>query len=170
MRISDVNLNIAYEWSDPVRSTKASCGEQSMGMSEQESSFFLSKGRIVRVSSVGPDGSPHVAPVWYVYENGKLYLFTGPNSRKARNIRENSKIAFCVDVGEAFYDLKAVVGKGAARILTDKKFNDEIGKKILLKYLGDLNSPAAKQLTNMEQVVIEITPTTKTSWDYSKAH
>lgn len=139
-------------------------------MSEQESDLFLSKGRIVRVSSVGSDGTPHIAPIWYVYENGKLYLSTGPQSRKVRNIRANSKVAFCVDVGEAFYDLKAVVGKGTARILTDKKFSDEIGKKILQKYLGDLNSPAAKQLANMEHVVIEITPTTETSWDYSKSH
>ena len=139
-------------------------------MSEQESDLFLSKGRIVNVSSVGSDGAPHIAPIWYVYENGKLYLSTGPQSRKVRNIRANRKVAFCVDVGEAFYDLKAVVGKGTAQILTDKKFNDEIGKKILLKYLGDLNSPAAKQLASMEHVVIEIIPTTKTSWDYSKSH
>ena len=139
-------------------------------MSEQESDLFLSKGRIVRVSSVGADGTAHIAPIWYVYENGKFYLSTGPQSRKVRNIRANSKVAFCVDVGEAFYDLKAVVGKGTARILTDKKFNDEIGKKILLKYLGDLNNPAAKQLASMEHIVIEITPTTKTSWDYSKSH
>jgi nitroimidazol reductase NimA-like FMN-containing flavoprotein (pyridoxamine 5'-phosphate oxidase superfamily) len=141
-----------------------------MGMSEQELNLFLGEGRIVRVSSVGSDGTPHVAPIWYVYENGKLYVTTGPQSRKVRNIRANSKVAFCVDVGVAFYDLKAVVGKGTARILTDKKFNDEIGKKILLKYVGDLNSPAAKQLASLEHVVIEITPTTKISWDYSKSH
>jgi len=139
-------------------------------MSEQESDLFLSKGRIVRVSTVESDGTPHIAPIWYIYENGKLYLSTGPQSHKVRNIRANSKVAFCVDVGEAFYDLKAVVGKGTARILTDKKFNDEIGRKILLKYLGDLNSPAAKQLAKMEHVVIEITPTTETNWDYSKSH
>ena len=139
-------------------------------MSEQESDLFLTKGRIVRVSSVGSDGTPHIAPIWYVYENGKLYLSTGPRSRKVRNIRANSEIAFCVDVGEAFYDLKAVVGKGTARILTEKKFNDEIGKKILMKYLGDMNNPAAKQLASLEHIVIEITPTTKISWDYSKNH
>jgi len=139
-------------------------------MSQQELDFFLSNGRIVRVSSVGPDGTPHIIPIWYVYENGRLYLSTGPQSIKVRNLRANNKVAFCVDVGEAFYDLKAVVGKGTAKILTDKKFNDEIGKKILLKYLGDLNSPAAKQLASLEHVVIEITPTTETSWDYSKSH
>jgi nitroimidazol reductase NimA-like FMN-containing flavoprotein (pyridoxamine 5'-phosphate oxidase superfamily) len=140
-----------------------------MAMSEQESNNFLSKGRILRVASIGADGVPHIAPIWYVYENGKLYVQTGPRSRKARNIERNNKVAFSVDVGEAFYDLKAVVGKGTARILTDKKFSDEIGKRILLKYLGDLNSPAAKQLASFEHVVIEITPTRTTSWDYSKS-
>jgi len=124
----------------------------------------------VRVSSIGHDGTPHIVPIWYVYEKGKFYLSTGPQSRKVQNIRANSEVAYCVDVGEAFYDLKAVVGKGTARILAEKKFGDEIGRKVLLKYLGDLNSPAAKQLASMEHVVIEITPTTRTSWDYSKSH
>ncbi|HKM75356.1 MAG TPA: pyridoxamine 5'-phosphate oxidase family protein [Candidatus Bathyarchaeia archaeon] len=137
-------------------------------MSEQESNNFLSNGRILRVASVGSDGTPHIAPIWYVYENGKFYVQTGPRSRKAQNIKANSKVAFSVDVGERFYDLKAVIGKGTARILTERKFNDEIGKRILLKYLGDLNDPAAKQLANLEHIVIEITPTTKTSLDYSK--
>jgi len=141
-----------------------------MVMNDQESNNFLSNGRILRVASIGSNGTPHIAPIWYVYENGKFYVQTGPRSRKIQNIKANSKVAFSVDVGEAFYDLKAVVGKGTARILTDRKFNDEIGKKILLKYLGDLNDPAAKQLANLEHVVIEITPTTKTSWDYSKNH
>src|SRR5208282_644191 len=139
-----------------------------MTMSEQESNNFLSNGRILRVASVGSDGTPHIAPIWYVYENGKFYVQTGPRSRKAQNIKANSKVAFSVDVGERFYDLKAVIGKGTARILTERKFNDEIGKRILLKYLGDLNDPAAKQLANLEHIVIEIPPTTKTSLDYSK--
>jgi len=108
-----------------------------MAMSEQESNNFLSNGKILRIASIGSDGTPHIAPIWYVYENGKFYVQTGPRSRKAQNIKANSKVAFSVDVGEKYYDLKAVIGKGTARILTDRKFNDEIGKKILLKYLGD---------------------------------
>jgi len=139
-------------------------------MSERESNDFLAKGRILEVASIGPDGIPHIAPIWYVYENGKFYMQTGPRSRKARNIRANSKVSYCVDVGEAFYDLKAVVGEGTARILTDKTLSDELGRKILQKYLGDLNSQEAKQLASLEHVLIEITPTTKTSWDYSKSH
>ncbi|HYW02190.1 MAG TPA: pyridoxamine 5'-phosphate oxidase family protein [Candidatus Acidoferrum sp.] len=112
-------------------------------MSDQESNNFLSSGRILRIASIGADGAPHIAPIWYVYENGKFYVQTGPRSRKTGNIRANSTVAFSIDVGEKFYDLKAVVGKGTARILTDTKFNHEMGKKILLKYLGDLNNPAA---------------------------
>ena len=140
-----------------------------MGMSEQESDNFLSNGRILRVASIGPNGEPHIAPKAYLYENGKFYVQTGPQSRKARNIKANSKVAFSVDVGERFSEFKAVVGRGTARILTNSKFDVEIGKRILLKYFGDLNSPAAKQLANLEHVLIEITPTTKISWDYSKS-
>jgi nitroimidazol reductase NimA-like FMN-containing flavoprotein (pyridoxamine 5'-phosphate oxidase superfamily) len=140
-----------------------------MGMNEQESENFLTKGRILRVASIGADGEPHIAPIWYAYENGKFYISTGPNSQKTRNIKTHNKVAFSVDVGEGFSDLKAVVGKGTARILTDDKFGEEVGKRILVKYLDDLNSPPAKYLASLKHVVIEITPTTKISWDYSKS-
>jgi len=86
-------------------------------MSGQDLNNFLSNGRILRVASVGSDGTPHIAPIWYVYENGKFYVQTRSRTRKTQNIKANGKVAFSADVGEAFYDLKAVTGKGTARIL-----------------------------------------------------
>lgn len=41
------------------------------------------------------DDRPHVAPVWYVYEEGSLWLFTG--GRKLRNLRENGRVAVSIE-------------------------------------------------------------------------
>ena len=38
---------------------------------------------------------PHVAPVWYVYEDGSLWLFTG--GRKLRNLRGNGRVAVSIE-------------------------------------------------------------------------
>ena len=142
--------------------------KESVGMSEKEANDFLLNGRILRIASVEEDGSAHVAPIWYVYEKGKLYLETPQRSRKVRNIKANNRVAFSVDVGEGHSDLKAVVGKGTAEIVKDRRLAEDMSKKILIKYLGDLNHPVAKQLAKTDDTVIQITPTKKIGWDYTK--
>jgi len=77
-------------------------------------------------------------------------------------------VAFCVDEGEAFSDIKAVVGKGEARVITNATLVEEKRRKILLKYLGDLDNPVAKELAKLDNCVIEIAPGRMRSWDYSK--
>jgi len=136
-------------------------------MKKQEEERFLRNGRILRLASLHEDGSPHLVPVWYIYEDGRLYVATSDTSRKARNIKKSGRVAFCVDVGEGYEDLKAVIGKGNARVITDSNVVEDKGKKILLKYLGDLNHPVAKELAKADNCVIEISPTWTRSWDYS---
>ncbi|ESP90202.1 pyridoxamine 5'-phosphate oxidase family protein [Candidatus Halobonum tyrrellensis] len=41
------------------------------------------------------DDRPHVAPVWYVYGEGSLWLFTG--GQKLRNLRSNPRVAVSVE-------------------------------------------------------------------------
>lgn len=97
-----------------------------------------------------------------------MYFATSDTSRKANNIMKNGKVAFCVDIGEAYSDLKAVVGRGDAKVITEGTLVENKGRKILLKYLGDLNHPVAKELAKLDNCVIEISPTRSRSWDYSK--
>ncbi|MFB6079451.1 MAG: pyridoxamine 5'-phosphate oxidase family protein [Haloferacaceae archaeon] len=41
------------------------------------------------------DDRPHVAPVWYGYRDGTLYLMTG--GRKLANVRENPRVAVSIE-------------------------------------------------------------------------
>lgn len=67
------------------------------------------------------DDRPHVAPVWYVYEErddeGVFAVLTG--GRKLRNIRQNPRVALSIertDDGEAVW---RVVVRGTARVVED---------------------------------------------------
>jgi nitroimidazol reductase NimA-like FMN-containing flavoprotein (pyridoxamine 5'-phosphate oxidase superfamily) len=42
------------------------------------------------LSTVRPDGSPHVTPLLGVWLHSALHFCTGPNERKAKNLAENS--------------------------------------------------------------------------------
>ena len=42
------------------------------------------------LSTVRPDGRPHVTPLLGVWLDGALYFCTGPNERKAKNLAQNA--------------------------------------------------------------------------------
>jgi len=55
--------------------------------------------RNIWVASVRPDGRPHLAPVWFAWHAGKLYVCTEPGSVKARNISQNRRVVLALEDG-----------------------------------------------------------------------
>src|SRR5690349_3398747 len=52
---------------------------------------------IATLGTTNEDGSILLTPVWYVYENGRLYVPTGGGSHKARNVRVRPSVTVLVD-------------------------------------------------------------------------
>jgi nitroimidazol reductase NimA-like FMN-containing flavoprotein (pyridoxamine 5'-phosphate oxidase superfamily) len=44
------------------------------------------------------DGSIHTTPVWYLFENGNLYVGSASSSRKARNAAARPAATLMIDV------------------------------------------------------------------------
>src|SRR5260370_35824360 len=51
---------------------------------------------IVWFGSVRPDGRPHFVPVWFLWEQGTILIFSQPN-QKVRNIGRNPNVTLTVD-------------------------------------------------------------------------
>jgi hypothetical protein len=49
--------------------------------------------------SVRPDGRPHCVPRWAVYVDGKIYYDGSPETRHARNIKENPNVSLHLESG-----------------------------------------------------------------------
>jgi PPOX class probable F420-dependent enzyme len=45
------------------------------------------------LATVLPDGGPHSVPVWVDTEGDHIVFLTGPDSRKARNLRRDPRVA-----------------------------------------------------------------------------
>jgi PPOX class probable F420-dependent enzyme len=50
----------------------------------------------VALATLLPDGSPHAVTVWSDVEDGRLVFFTQPQSRKARNLARDARVALTV--------------------------------------------------------------------------
>lgn len=135
---------------------------------------FLGEKLNMQLATVDPEGYPVVHPVWFYYDSntGKLYTGTQKSSRKARNVRSNpDKVYFSID--DENFPYKGVKGRGVAAISEDAQKNVSIVEKMNLKYLGTLDHPLAKMLSENAksgtEIVIEITPKFFSAWDFAKA-
>jgi hypothetical protein len=65
------------------------------------------------VTSVWPEGRPHVMPVWGVWLDGELWFSSSPAARKVRNLTTNPNVAVATDDA-----LNPVIVHGTATVLS----------------------------------------------------
>ena len=51
------------------------------------------------VSTVRPDGRPHLTPIWFAVYEEKWYFVTSPQAVKARNLQQNPRVALALEDG-----------------------------------------------------------------------
>ena len=106
-------------------------------MSERDK--FLRKQKILHLASLDKNGTPHIIPVWYLYNGKKIYIGTNMKTQKAKNVKFHKKVSFCVDVGVNAPNIFGVMGKGNAKLITNKKMVATLAKRILLRYFKTIN-------------------------------
>jgi general stress protein 26 len=127
---------------------------------------FLKKQKVLRLATLDKNGNPHVVPVWYLFNSKKLYIGTNSKTEKAKNVKNNSKVSFCVDVGINSPDIFGVMGRGDTKLIMEKNKVSRIEKTILLRYFKTLNNKSAKELLEETDCIIEITPNEYSVWEY----
>ena len=71
---------------------------------------FLSEPRHAIFATNHTGRPPQLSPVWYVWEDGILYVSTSANSLKARDIAQDAQVSVCVDGGWGDYRYAAMTG------------------------------------------------------------
>ena len=118
---------------------------------ETEVGRFLESNLNLQLATLEEDNYPNINQVWFYYDknSGKIYATTHKETRKVQNILKNpDKIYFSID-DENFYTegLKGVKGRARATIISeDRQKVISVEETIILKYLGTLDDPWAKQL------------------------
>lgn len=127
---------------------------------------FLKKEKILHLATIDEKCTPHIVPVWYMYSTKKIYVGTNTRTRKAKNIKVNKKVSFCVDVGVSAPNIFGVMGRGTAKLLKEKSMVNRIAKRILLRYFKTLENKSARELLEDTNCIIEITPKEFSNWEF----
>jgi PPOX class probable F420-dependent enzyme len=136
-------------------------------MSKAEVARFLMQGTFTgKLATVKKDGSPHVAPIWFVVENGKdrgkagnIILTTGDTSVKANNIQHDGRVSICIDDQKPPFSFVTI--HGTAKIIPYKQKEVlEWATKIAERYVGKKNAKTYGEVNSGEgAVLVRIKPT-----------
>ena len=127
---------------------------------------FLKSQKVLRLATIGKNKTPHIVPVWYLYNSKKIYIGTHTRTQKAKNIMKSKRVSFCVDVGVNAPNIFGVKGEGNANLILEEKMVKKIATKILLRYFKNMKNKSAKELLEDTDCVIEIIPEKFSVWNY----
>jgi PPOX class probable F420-dependent enzyme len=108
-------------------------------MTRQEMFEFLSTGtKTAHVASTRPDGSPHVAPVWFsadgTLDSFVIHFTTSASSVKGRSLRRDGRVALTVD--DPHPPFAFVIVEGTAQLSEDLDRLLEVATLLGAKYMG----------------------------------
>jgi len=69
---------------------------------------------VVSVATVGPDGAPHVVPLWFVWLEDAVYVSTRRGARTWRNALADPRVSVTIDVGRSWTEIAGIVVEGLA--------------------------------------------------------
>ena len=116
------------------------------------------------LSTVRPDGRPHVTPLLAVWHDDAMYFCTGPEERKAKNLKENPH---CIlTTGQNGLDGLDVVIEGHAAEVSDAADLGQVANAYESKYGSHLTAPEgtwfglSDTIRAGKALVYRLTPTT----------
>ncbi|MEW6144246.1 MAG: TIGR03618 family F420-dependent PPOX class oxidoreductase [Thermodesulfobacteriota bacterium] len=129
---------------------------------------FLNGRHYATLATLNEDGTIHLTPVWYLFEDGRFYVESSPSARKARNAAARPQASIVVDSRRRQGDELWVSASGTAEIIGGER-SGEIAAKILKRYItkAGLEDPrVGPGFSAGGGVVICITPRSWGSWDF----
>ena len=146
-------------------------------MTPEEIRRFLTDGMTLQVATIGKDGAPHLAPMWYVMD-GDLPVFRSfTKSQKIVNLQRDPRITVLHETGIAYAELKGVMIRGTGRLVEDPAYVLELYRREAAKYamvgpepveLDDEALEAAFGRFASKNTAVVVEPTKIISWDHTK--
>ncbi|UCF27111.1 MAG: pyridoxamine 5'-phosphate oxidase family protein, partial [Chloroflexota bacterium] len=136
-------------------------------ISDEKLVSFLETAQFARLGTFNEDGTIHITPVFFKYQDGQILIATQDPSRKVRNIKRNNNVSVLIDTTEVPFLGALIYGKA------ELDYDDVISKRITIfekRLSREEGETYARRLSGKWKcVIVRITPDHIASFDYSKA-
>lgn len=146
-------------------------------MSPDEIAAFLDEPRNIAVTTSGPDGYPHVAPMWYTVRDGNVVFRSFTKSQKIVNLGRDPKLTLLADDGLAYHELRGVMIKGDAELVEDRDFVLGVYGDLAARYPMVGGEPVELDADSLEaafgrfaekNTAVVVHPVKTITWDHTK--
>jgi PPOX class probable F420-dependent enzyme len=146
-------------------------------MDEDELLSFLTEGRVIQLATNGPDGFPHIAPMWYVVEDGAVVFRSYSKSQKMVNLMRDPRVTLLLETGDTYAQLRGAMIKGRVDLDADPERVLAVYGALSEKYAFFGDEPAVLDREALEaafgriaakNTVVTVTAEKIVTWDHTK--
>jgi len=127
---------------------------------------LLNGRRYATLATLNEDGSIHLTPVWYLFEDDHFFVESGAAARKVRNILARPRATIMVDIRKLGAE-RWVSGSGTAEVIRGER-SKEISTKIHQRYMTKtaLEDPQiGPAMAAAGETAISLKPESWQSWE-----
>lgn len=146
-------------------------------MTPEEVQEFLTANTVLQVATMGKDGWPHVAPMWYVMDGNRVVFRSFTKSQKIVNLQRNPQLTVLVETGDDYSQLRGVMIKAEAKLVSDPEYVLSVYGGLAAKYPmindtpmdleGDALEAAFGRFASKNTAVM-VEPVRTITWDHTK--
>ena len=141
-------------------------------MTDDEMNAFLAEQMVMTVATTGPNGRPHLMPLWYVPDGLELTGWTYAKSQKAKNLERDARATVQVEDGVQYHELRGVMMECDVSIDRDPERVARWGFELFERYgPGGELAPEVREMVLKQankRVGLRFSPTRTVTWDHTK--
>jgi len=147
-------------------------------MTDTEIEAFLTEGaQVLQLATIGKDGAPHQAPMWFAMDDNKIVFRSFTKSQKIVNLIRDPRLSVLVEAGDGYAQLQGVMIRGTATLVTDPQYVLGIYGALAARYAMVGDEPVEMDDESLEDAfgrfapkntAVIVEPTKITSWDHRK--
>ena len=122
---------------------------------------FLHEEPVVWLSTVRPDGAPHLVPTWFAWDGETIEIRSKPGAQKVRNLRADGRAMLAIGDAEADFDVSLL--EAGADLEDDAQ---PLSPTFIAKYGARIEQLGLtpQQFAATYSLTIRLTPTKALGW------
>jgi PPOX class probable F420-dependent enzyme len=122
---------------------------------------WLRATRSIWLTSAGPDGTPHAAPVWFTWDGRSIYFCTGHATVKHRNLRHRPSVTAHLGDGD-----DVLIARGRVAIVSARNELGSVDEAFRQKYVDPHSGATAGYPQSPTDVPYRIDIERLVVWEY----
>jgi PPOX class probable F420-dependent enzyme len=139
-------------------------------MSHAELRAFVADQMVAQCATLGPNGRPHMVPLWFVSDGTELRGWTYAKSQKARNLERDPRATIGLEAGVQYHELRGAMLECDVHLERDRTEVEGYGLALFERYAGELG-PEIREMVAAQapkRVGLTFSPTRIVTWDHRK--